>query len=104
MSDDADSIVDFVHPKVAMYLFGPEDGALPENVLARCSKKLYIPTAYSLNLYSAATVVCYDRIAKLANRVDVANKCPMCGQEHEQDQACPKCGYDTKQYDHECVI
>lgn len=81
LSKDARSIVNFKHPKVAMYIFGPEDGSLPDSVLEKCKSKIYIPTEYSLNLYSAATAVMYDRVSKISQLEVGTNNliCPNCG-------------------------
>ncbi len=84
LGEGAISLVDFVHPKVAYYVFGPEDGALPAEY---CKTKVYIPTEYSLNLYTAVTTVCYDRTAKFLAMQDAALPdtvygCPNCGSIH----------------------
>jgi tRNA(Leu) C34 or U34 (ribose-2'-O)-methylase TrmL len=81
IAQGSESLVDFIHPKVAMYVFGPEDGSLPKEVLDKCSKKVYIPAAYSLNLYSAATAVFYDRMSK-RQRVATQDVCLACGHDH----------------------
>ena len=84
LTEGSESLVDFVHPKVAVYIFGPEDGSLPQEVLDKCAKKVYIPTEYSLNLYSAATAVFYDRAAKLTKAISESKEvaCPDCGHRH----------------------
>lgn len=64
-TDKATSLVNFSHPKVGMYVFGPEDGAIPDDFMPT-AKRIYIPSTYSLNLYSAVTAVAYDRMAKLS--------------------------------------
>jgi tRNA(Leu) C34 or U34 (ribose-2'-O)-methylase TrmL len=65
-TDDAANLVHFTHPERGLYLFGPEDGSLPKEVVTRCSRVVRIPTRYCLNLASTATVVLYDRAAKAA--------------------------------------
>ena len=62
---DAMPLPTFTHPPAAFYIFGPEDGSLPEDVLDRCTHKVTIPTAHCLNLGMAVNVVLYDRAAKL---------------------------------------
>lgn len=52
------------HPERAMYIFGPEDGSLPGDVLARGDEVVYIPTEYCLNLSMTASTVLYDRMMK----------------------------------------
>ena len=58
---------EFVHPMNALYVFGPEDGSIPQGVLAVCHRFVRIPTVQSsvpLNLAAAVNVVLYDRLAK----------------------------------------
>ena len=57
----------FEHPTRALYLFGPEDGSIPEDALDMCRRKVMIPQLYAkvcLNLASAVNVVLYDRMSK----------------------------------------
>lgn len=60
----ARSLPGYVHPPRAMYVFGPEDGSLPERVLARCRDVVVIPVQFCLNLAAIVNVVLYDRLAK----------------------------------------
>lgn len=60
----ATSLLDFVHPERAFYLFGPEDGSLPADIIARCAHVVCIPTRQCMNLAATAQVVLYDRMAK----------------------------------------
>ena len=62
--DGAESLPEFEHPRRAVYLFGPEDGTLPPELLARCAHVTRIPGHLCLNLACAVTVVLYDRMAK----------------------------------------
>ena len=64
MLDDATSLVDYKHPERAFYIFGPEDGTLGRAITSRCRDKVYVPTAFCMNLACAANVVLYDRLAK----------------------------------------
>lgn len=61
---DAQSLVDYVHPRNAYYIFGAEDNTLGKRVLDRCRDTIYIPSALCLNLAACVNVVLYDRIAK----------------------------------------
>lgn len=54
----------FVHPDKAFYIFGPEDGSVPQHIVDACEHVVYIPTSSSLNLAVTANVVLYDRLAK----------------------------------------
>jgi tRNA(Leu) C34 or U34 (ribose-2'-O)-methylase TrmL len=64
VADEAESLVDFVHPGRAVYVFGPEDGHVPKGVRHACHRFVTIPSDGCLNLASAVNVVLYDRMAK----------------------------------------
>lgn len=64
IAEGATPLPRFEHPESAFYLFGPEDGSLPEEVRARCAASVYVPTAQCMNLAVTAGVVLYDRMAK----------------------------------------
>jgi len=61
---NAESLIDFVHPEHALYVFGPEDGSLGRATLAQCHRFLVIPTRHCANLSAAVYTVLYDRHAK----------------------------------------
>lgn len=67
----AESLPDFEHPANALYVFGPEDGSLPPEILRLCHRFVRIPTDPCLSLPMAVTAVLYDRKAKSA----VAKSC-----------------------------
>lgn len=62
--DEAESLVDFIHPDDALYVFGPEDGSIERGVKTACHRFVTIPSASCLNLAAAINVVLYDRLAK----------------------------------------
>lgn len=64
--DDARSLVHYKHPERAFYIFGPEDGTLGKAITDRCRDKVFVPTAFCMNLAAAVNVVLYDRAAKEA--------------------------------------
>lgn len=64
--DDARSLVNYRHPERAFYIFGPEDGTLGKAITDRCRDKVFVPTAFCMNLAAAVNVVLYDRAAKEA--------------------------------------
>ena len=64
LTEDARSLIDFTHPERAFYIFGPEDGSIPKEILSKCKFILKVPTAISMNLASTVNVVLYDRLAK----------------------------------------
>ena len=64
LAPNARSLVNFAHPERAMYVFGPENGSLPPEILVRCDAVVQIPAHICLNLAAAVNVVLYDRTAK----------------------------------------
>jgi tRNA(Leu) C34 or U34 (ribose-2'-O)-methylase TrmL len=54
----------FQHPRKAFYIFGPEDGSLPPQILRKCHHHVMIPTLHCLNLAVTVSTVLYDRYAK----------------------------------------
>lgn len=54
----------FCHPERAFYIFGPEDGAVPNEILVRCKNVIGIPTHGAMNLAATVNVVLYDRWVK----------------------------------------
>jgi len=54
----------FEHPEHALYIFGPEDGTISQQVIDKADKVVYIPTHGCLNLAATVNVVLYDRLAK----------------------------------------
>jgi len=60
----AKSLTTYVHPERAFYIFGPEDGTLGKDIVSRCRDKVYVPTAFCMNLAATVNVVLYDRLAK----------------------------------------
>ena len=63
--DNAEILPHFIHPENPVYVFGPEDGSLPQIYLKHCQRFLYIPSPFCLNLSAAIYVVLYDRISKI---------------------------------------
>ena len=63
--EGATSLVDFIHPDHAFYIFGPEDKSMTKSVVNWCQHVIYIPTVGCMNLAATVNVVLYDRLAKL---------------------------------------
>lgn len=61
---NAEYLPNFAHPPNAVYVFGPEDGSVPQIYLKHCQRFVYIPSNHCLNLANAINVVLYDRMAK----------------------------------------
>ena len=66
---DAIPLTEFVHPERACYVFGPENGSLSPEILARSRHKVMIPTNTALNLGMTVNTVLYDRLAKSWGKV-----------------------------------
>lgn len=64
----AHDLTTYVHPERAFYIFGPEDGTLGEKVTSWCRDKVFVPTAFCMNLAACVNVVLYDRMAKEARK------------------------------------
>jgi len=54
----------FKHPEEALYIFGPEDGSIEQDVIDQCDHVVYIPTVGCMNLAATVNVLLYDRLAK----------------------------------------
>jgi len=63
----------FIHPKKAIYVFGPEDGSISQMMLTHCHRFIVIPSKHCLNLAAAVYLILYDRIAKMGalNKPDI---------------------------------
>jgi tRNA C32,U32 (ribose-2'-O)-methylase TrmJ len=64
--------VAMVNPK-ALYIFGPEDGSIPQSVLKECHRFVVIPTKHCVNLAAAVYLVLYDRQVKLLPDLTIAD-------------------------------
>lgn len=62
--EDSKSLINYVHPERAYYIFGPEDGTLGKEYRKKCRDTVYIPTKYCMNLAATVNVVLYDRLTK----------------------------------------
>lgn len=54
----------FVHPEHAFYIFGPEDGTVPQGLIDAAEHVVYVPTVGCMNLAASVNVLLYDRLAK----------------------------------------
>lgn len=63
----------FVHPPKALYLFGPEDGSLSQEILDQADDVVYVPTIGCMNLAATVNVLLYDRLAKSAPHLSDAD-------------------------------
>ncbi|TCK04233.1 RNA methyltransferase [Marinobacterium mangrovicola] len=60
----------FTHPEKALYVFGPEDGSIPQAVVDKASQVVYVPTIGCMNLAATVNVLLYDRLAKSDLQID----------------------------------
>ena len=62
--EGAQPLPHFTHPENAFYLFGPEDGTVPQAIINQCDHVVYVPTKGCMNLAATVNVLLYDRMAK----------------------------------------
>lgn len=55
---------DYQHPDNAIYIFGPEDGTISQDIIDSADAVVYVPTVGCMNLAGSVNVVLYDRLAK----------------------------------------
>lgn len=55
----------FEHPDNALYIFGPEDGTIPQSIINNADAVVYVPTIGCMNLAATVNVLLYDRMVKL---------------------------------------
>lgn len=63
--EGAVSLHQFEHPNKGFYIFGPEDGTLPQSIVDKADDVVYVPTTGCLNLAATVNIVLYDRCSKL---------------------------------------
>lgn len=68
--EGASLLPEFVHPNQAIYIFGPEDGSIPQELIDRADHVVYIPTIGCMNLAATVNVLLYDRLTKSPPLVD----------------------------------
>lgn len=59
---------EFVHPEKALYVFGPEDGTIDQEIIDHADAVVYVPTIGCMNLAASVNVLLYDRLAKSENQ------------------------------------
>jgi len=60
--DNSQPLTTFEHPDNAVYVFGPEDGFVPQVVRKLCHRFVHIPAHFCLNLSAAVNVVLAHRL------------------------------------------
>jgi len=64
LAEGAVPLPHFQHPENALYVFGPEDGTIAQDVVDRADAVVYVPTVGCMNLAATVNVLLYDRLAK----------------------------------------
>lgn len=64
LPDCTENLISFQHPANPIYVFGPEDGSIPQHYRQLCHRFVHIPTRHCLNLATAIATVLYDRRLK----------------------------------------
>jgi len=62
--EGATPLPEYQHPDNALYIFGPEDGTISQDMIDRADAAVYVPTIGCMNLAATVNVVLYDRLAK----------------------------------------
>jgi len=65
ITDNANDLPSFRHPRMAAYILGSERAGLSPEMLDLCDHTVKIPTRFSLNLAVAGALVLYDRMVSL---------------------------------------
>lgn len=72
LRNNAESLQKFEHPEKALYVFGPEDGSIPQSILKECHRFVVIPTRHCVNLAAAVYLVLYDRQLKSSPNITIS--------------------------------
>ncbi|MFT6194701.1 MAG: tRNA(Leu) C34 or U34 (ribose-2'-O)-methylase TrmL [Cognaticolwellia sp.] len=67
--EGAIALPEFEHPENALYIFGPEDGTIAQEVINSAYAVVYVPTIGCMNLAASVNVLLYDRLAKSKHMV-----------------------------------
>ncbi len=62
--EGATPLPEYQHPDNVIYIFGPEDGTIDQDVIDRADAVVYVPTIGCMNLAATVNVLLYDRLAK----------------------------------------
>lgn len=76
-AEGATLLPQFEHPEQALYVFGPEDGSLPQAIIDAADHVVFVPTIGCMNLAASVNVILYDRLCKTttsANSDDLIKK------------------------------
>ena len=65
LAEGATPLPRFKHPENAIYIFGPEDGSISQDVADRADHVVYVPTVGCMNLAATVNVLLYDAPCKV---------------------------------------
>ena len=60
----AQMLHEFEHPQSAFYVFGPEDGSVPERIVEKADHIVRLRSWHCLNLAATVNIVLHDRTSK----------------------------------------
>jgi len=60
--EQCEPLTTFEHPESALYIFGSEDGSVPQVIRRLCHRFVHIPAHHCLNLSAAVNVVLAHRL------------------------------------------
>ena len=60
--EQSEPLTTFEHPEDAVYVFGPEDGRVPQVIRRMCHRFVHIPAHFCLNLSAAVSVILAHRL------------------------------------------
>ena len=69
-AENAKALPQYQHPHNALYVFGPEDGTISQEIIDRADAVIYVPTIGCMNLAATVNVVLYDRLTKSSLRYE----------------------------------
>lgn len=69
-AENAIALPEFQHPERALYIFGPEDGSIEQEIIDKADHVVFVPTISCMNLSASVNVLLYDRMAKLYQTQD----------------------------------
>ena len=63
-AENAVALPEYEHPRDVLYVFGPEDGSISQDIIDRADAVVFVPTSGCMNLAATVNVVLYDRLSK----------------------------------------
>lgn len=72
-AENALPLTEYIHPENALYIFGPEDNTIDQEIINRADAVVYVPTIGCMNLSATVNVVLYDRLAKSSVPLELKN-------------------------------